>query len=100
MAVCYGSLAQRSEVSRETINAFLSMIPNEKGIYKVFDINLRQGFYTKEILCRSMEQCNVLKIHDEELVIVSRLCGYPDIDLMDNCWIYLVKYNMEMLILT
>ena len=100
MAVCYGSLAQRSEVSRETINAFLSMIPNEKGIYKVFDINLRQGFYTKEILCRSMEQCNVLKINDEELMTVSRLFGYPDIDLQDKCWILLGKYNLEMLILT
>ena len=100
MAVCYGSLAQRSVVSRETINAFLSMIPNEKGIYKVFDINLRQGFYTKEILCRSMEQCNVLKINDEELVTVSRLFGYPDIDLQDKCWILLGKYNLEMLILT
>lgn len=100
MAVCFGSLAQRNVVSRETINAFLSLIPNEKGIYKVFDINLRQGFYTKEILCRSMEQCNILKINDEELVTVNRLFGYPGIDLQDKCWILLGKYNLEMLILT
>lgn len=99
-AVCFGSLAQRNIVSRETINTFLSLIPNKKGIYKIFDINLRQGFYTKEILCRSMKQCNILKINDEELVTVSRLFGYPGIDLQDKCWILLAKYNLEMLILT
>ena len=100
IAVCFGSLAQRNIVSRESINTFLSLIPNKKGIYKIFDINLRQGFYTKEILCRSMEQCNILKINDEELVTVSRLFGYPGIDLQDKCWILLAKYNFEMLILT
>ena len=99
-AVCFGSLAQRNIVSRETINTFLNLIPNKKGIYKIFDINLRQGFYTKEILCRSMEQCNILKINDEELFTVSRLFGYPGIDLQDKCWILLAKYNLEMLILT
>lgn len=99
-AVCYGSLAQRNVVSRETINAFLDAMPNGKGQYKVFDINLRQGFYTREILCSSMERCNILKINDEELVTVSRMFGYPGIDLQDKCWILLAKYNLEMLILT
>lgn len=99
-AVCYGSLAQRNVVSRETINDFLDAMPDGKGQYKVFDINLRQGFYTKEILCSSMERCNILKINDEELVTVSRMFGYPGIDLQDKCWILLAKYNLEMLILT
>lgn len=99
-AVCYGSLAQRNVVSRETIHAFLNAIPEGKGQYKIFDINLRQGFYTKEILCNSMQRCNILKINDEELVTVSRLFGYPGIDLQDKCWILLAKYKLEMLILT
>lgn len=99
-AVCFGSLAQRNVVSRQTINAFLDAMPNGKGQYKIFDINLRQGFYTKEILCNSMEQCNILKINDEELVTVSRMFGYPGIDLQDKCWILIAKYNLEMLILT
>lgn len=99
-AVCFGSLAQRNVVSRETINAFLNAMPDGKKKYKIFDINLRQGFYTKEILCNAMEQCNILKINDEELVIISRMFGYPGIDLQDKCWILLAKYNLEMLILT
>ena len=98
-AICFGSLAQRSVVSRETINRFLDAMPDEDTL-KIFDINLRQGFYTKEILCNSFRKCNILKINDEELVTVSRMFGYPGIDLHDKCWILLAKYNLKMLILT
>lgn len=99
-AVCFGSLAQRSIVSRDTINSFLKAMPDGEGQYKIFDVNLRQNFYTKEILCNAMQQCNVLKINDEELVTISRMFGYPGIDLQDKCWILLAKYNLKMLILT
>lgn len=99
-AVCWGSLAQRNVVSRETINSFLDAIPEKNDALKVFDINLRQNFYTKEILTDSMKRCNILKINDEELVVISRLFGYPGIDLQDKCWILLGKYNLKMLILT
>lgn len=98
-AICFGSLAQRSVVSRETINRFLDAMPDEDTL-KIFDINLRQGFYTKEILCNSFRKCNILKINGEELVTVSRMFGYPGIDLQDKCWILLAKYNLKMLILT
>lgn len=99
-AVCFGSLAQRNVVSRETIGRFLDTMPRGEDSLVVFDVNLRQGFYTKEILCESMQRCNVLKINDEELVTVSRMFGYPGIDLQDKCWILLGKYNLKMLILT
>ena len=99
-AVCFGSLAQRNIVSRETINKFIDAMPSSEDTLRVFDINLRQGFFTKEILCSSMERCNILKINDEELVTVSRLFGYPGIDLQDKCWILLGTYNLKMLILT
>ena len=99
-AVCFGSLAQRNVVSRSTINRFLDAIPEENDPLIVFDVNLRQGFYNKEILCNSMKRSNILKINDEELVTVSRMFGYPGIDLQDKCWILLGKYNLKMLILT
>jgi len=99
-AVCFGSLAQRNVVSRNTINRFLDAIPAENNPLIVFDVNLRQGFYNKDILCNSMKRCNILKINDEELVTVSRMFGYPGIDLQDKCWILLGKYNLSMLILT
>lgn len=99
-AFCFGSLAQRNIVSRTTINEFLQAIPKENDPLIVFDVNLRQSFYTKEVLCNSMKACNILKINDEELVTVSRMFGYPGIDLQDKCWILLGKYNLKMLILT
>ncbi len=99
-SVCFGSLAQRSIVSRETINRFLDAMPDGEGQCKIFDINLRQGFYTKEVICHSLEKCNILKINDEELVAISRMFNYPGIDLQDKCWILLGKYNLKMLILT
>lgn len=99
-AICFGSLGQRSIVSRDTINRFLDDMPDTEDTLKIFDINLRQGFYTKEILCNSFKKCNILKINDEELVTVSRMFGYPGIDLQDKCWILLAKYNLKMLILT
>ena len=99
-AVCFGSLAQRNEVSRATINRFLDTMPDIDGQLKIFDINLRQDFYTKEVLRESFQRCNVLKINDEELVTISRMFGYPGIDLQDKCWILLGKYNLKMLILT
>ena len=99
-AVCFGSLAQRNVVSRETINHFLDTMPKDDDSLIVFDVNLRQGFYNKEILCKSMQNCNILKINDEELITVSRMFGYPGIDLQDKCRILLGKYNLKMLILT
>lgn len=97
-AVCFGSLAQRNKVSRNTIHAFLDATPAD--CLKVFDINLRQNFYSREVLLESVKRCNVLKINDEELALVSSMFGYPDIDMQDKCWLILGKYNLDMLVLT
>lgn len=97
-AVCWGSLAQRNVVSRDTINKFLDTAP--KDCLKIFDINLRQNFYTQEVISESIKRCNVLKINDEELVVIGRLFGYPGLDMENKCWLILGKYNLDMLVLT
>lgn len=99
-AVCFGSLAQRSAVSRETINRFLDAMPDGEGQYKIFDINLRQHFYTKEIIEDSFRKCNILKINDDELVVVAHLFGYPATDFQETCQMLIEQYNLRMLILT
>lgn len=97
-AVCWGSLAQRSAVSRDSIYKFLDHTPSD--CLKIFDINLRQHFYNKDIICESLRRCNVLKINDEELVTIGRLFGYPGLDIENKCWLILGKYNLDMLVLT
>lgn len=98
--VCFGSLAQRNPVSRETINRFIDSMPLAEDTLKVFDINLRQHFYTEETIVNSLNKCNVLKINDEELVIVSRMFGYPELSQSDACRRILETYGLKMLILT
>ena len=97
-AVCFGSLAQRNVVSRENIHRFLDDTPED--CVKIFDINLRQQFYTKEVIKESMQRCNILKINDEELVLIGRMFGYPGLDIENKCWLILGKYDLDMLVLT
>ena len=99
-AICFGSLAQRSKVSRNTIEQFIEAMPKTEDTLIVFDVNLRQSFYSREVLDRSMKRCNVLKINDEELITISRMLGYQGTDLQSKCWILLGRYHLKMLILT
>ena len=97
-SVRFGSLAQRNSVSHDTIHRFLHSTP--KDCLKIFDINLRQNFYTKEIIQESLNACDILKINDEELVTIGRLFGYPGLDMENKCYLILGKYNLRMLVLT
>lgn len=97
-AVCFGTLAQRSEESRQTINKFLDTTPAD--CLKIFDINLRGNFYTKEIIQESTTYADILKINDEELVILGRMFDYPSLDMENKCRLILEKYNLKMIVLT
>lgn len=99
-AVCFGSLAQRNVVSHDTIHRFIDAMPECDDSLIIFDVNLRQGFYNMDILDHSMQRCNVLKINDEELVEISRMLGYSDIDFNSQCQSLLERYHLKMLILT
>lgn len=96
--VCFGSLAQRNNVSRTTIHQFIKHTP--RGCLKIFDINLRQNFYTKDIIKDSLKACNILKINDEELITIARIFSYPGLDIENKCYLILGKYNLKMLVLT
>jgi fructokinase len=97
-AVCFGSLAQRNKVSRENIRKFLTDTPAD--CLKICDINLRQQFYSKEILEDSFRLCNILKINDEELVVVNRMFGYDGLDMRQTCEKMVQDYKLKMLVLT
>lgn len=70
-AVCFGSLCQRSADSRRAIKRFLRQVP--ASALKIFDVNLRQDFYSEEILRFSLDQADVVKLNDDELPVVAGL---------------------------
>lgn len=95
--VCFGSLAQRSAVSRETIRKFIAAMPEDS--LKIFDINLRLDYYTKEVIEESLQMANMMKINDEEVVKVATLFGWAG-EEQDICRRLLNEYNLDILILT
>ncbi len=115
-AVCFGSLAQRTATSRATVQKFLDTMP-ALGTLKVFDINLRQNWYSQEVVEESLRRCNVLKINDEEIVKVAAMYGMKPVrdvnaaateaerllqpvDFEDQCRELLHRYELQMIILT
>lgn len=74
-AVCFGSLAQRGEISRESIQRLVAATP--PVALRIFDINLRQHFYSREIIERSLGLANVLKLNDGELPALAEMLHLP-----------------------
>lgn len=72
-AVCFGSLAQRNEISRAAIRSLVAS--TRFDALRIFDINLRQDFYSLEIIETSLRLANVLKINDEELPVLAKFFG-------------------------
>lgn len=97
-AVCFGSLAQRNTVSRSTIRKFIESTPS--GCIRIFDINLRQNFYTSNVIRDSLEHCNILKINDEEIILVSRMFNYDSSNIENVCRTIMEDFSLEMVILT
>lgn len=96
--VSFGSLAQRNDVSRDTIRKFIKAMP--KDSLKIFDINLRQHFYTKEIIHDSLQLSNILKINDEEVLLIAKLYNIKDCNEQEICKKLLQDYNLNVVILT
>jgi fructokinase len=76
--VCFGSLVQRSEVSRKELVRFLELTPS--STLKVFDLNLRQNFYSKEVVLQSLHYADVLKLNDDELPVLASMLSFTGDD--------------------
>ena len=97
-AVCFGSLAQRSEESRETIRHFLrATLP---GTLKVFDVNLRQSYYSHEVLAESMRLADIVKLNDEELPKIMSLAKFPHKDELSSAQRLLSTYDLKLVCIT
>jgi len=93
-AVCFGTLGQRSDVSRQTIQRFLRA--TRPDCLRILDINLRPPFWNEEIVLQSFELANILKLNDTELAVVADMLGWKGADqelleqLMDRFSLQLV----------
>lgn len=96
-AVCFGSLAQRSDASKKTIVSFLKQMKTKS--LRVFDLNLRQNFYTTEIIQTSLENANILKLNDDEILEIAKIENLTG-DIESQLQTLLEKYNLKMVILT
>jgi fructokinase len=96
-AVAFGSLAQRNEVSRETIRKFISNM--KPGSIRVFDINLRQDFHSREILDNSLKLATILKINDEELPVLANYYNISGSDYQIAKKL-MEKFKLDLLALT
>ena len=97
-AVCFGSLAQRNPVSRNTILRFLGTM--DADTERIYDINLRQSFYSLEVIEESLKRATILKLNDEEIEVVKALLqitGEPEA----VCRQLIAKYeSLRMVIVT
>ena len=93
-AVCFSTLGQRSEISRETIQRFVRATP--AGCLRVLDINLRPPFWNEQIVLQSLQLANVLKLNDSELSLLAGMLNWSGADhellqqLMDEFSLQLV----------
>lgn len=90
-AVCFGTLAQRTAASRATIRLFLDRC--RTGCLKVFDANLRQAFYSRDVIDESLSRCDILKINHEEESVISDMLGLSTEEIFN-------RYNLSHLIVT
>jgi fructokinase len=96
-AVCFGSLAQRSAISRRTIREFVRAAP--RSALKVFDINLRQRFYDRAVIRDSLAIANILKINDDELRLLAEMFSMPVDEAAAAGWL-LEKYQLKVVAVT
>ena len=96
-AICFGSLAQRSRVSRRAIFTYLDDLRPQT--VRIFDVNIRQNFFSREIIESSLKRADILKMNDEELMTIARLVDLKGQD-QELLPALINRYNLGMVILT
>ena len=91
----FGSLAQRSDISRSTIQSLFG-----KNIKYFCDLNIRQNYYSEEIVSRSIKTADVLKVNTEELELLNNLLIGKEFDIMHTPIELMNKYNIDLMAVT
>jgi len=94
--VCFGSLAQRNSVSRRTICEFVDLTEN----LRIFDVNLRQHFFSPTVLRKSLKLANVVKLNHEELPVIAEMFEIKAIDPFETAQRLLEKFGLKLICVT
>ena len=97
-AITFGTLAQRSAVSRETTRAILAAAP--ESALKVYDINLRQKFWSRQLIEDSLRLADVFKINDDEMGLLKGLFGWGSMGDGEAAAKFISDYGLKLLVLT
>lgn len=97
-AVCFGSLAQRSKSSRETIRRFVRH--GTSKTLKIFDVNLRQSFYSQDTLAESMTLADIVKLNNDELPKIMSLGRLPHKDELSSARRLIDEYDLKLVSVT
>jgi fructokinase len=97
-AVCFGTLAQRSAQSQSTIRSFL-MATRPEAI-RIFDVNLRQHFYSRYVVDESMKLATIVKLNHEELPKIMHLLEFENDDEQGSAKQLLFAYHLELICVT
>jgi fructokinase len=96
-AVCVGTLAQRCEASRESIQAFLAA--TRKDCLRIYDVNLRQHYFNHTILDRTLGLCQVVKLNEDEWPVAAKLLDLPQ-DLRSGAMAMRRRYDLRVVAVT
>jgi fructokinase len=96
--VCFGSLAQRSEESRDTIMQFLKA--TREDALRIFDVNLRQSYFSREVLTGSLVLADIAKLNDAELPLVLASCGLPVRNELENARVLRQEFDLDLVCVT
>jgi fructokinase len=97
-AICFGTLAQRSQVSRATVHRFLQA--SKKSVLKIYDVNLRESFYTKDIIVDSLRLSNIAKLNADELAKVCDLLDLPGQSEQERSKRLLINFDLKLVCIT
>lgn len=96
-AICFGTLAQRGTISRQTIEA---LVKEASSALKIFDINLRQNFYDKELVENGLRVANIVKLNDQECIALKPLLGTASDQPEEFAKEIIEKYDVDIVCVT
>jgi fructokinase len=96
-AICFGTLAQRTSISCDGVHSLLAKAANA---LVVCDVNLRQAFYSADVIHRSLERAQWAKLNNDEIPVCAKLLGLPNVGLEESARLLQVRYQLDLVAVT